>query len=363
MGFMEAVRHVLSNYATFTGRAQRSEYWWFVAFSLLVGVACSFVDGMLGTYFIYAGRMRVPMISSLLSLAFLIPSLSVLVRRLHDSDKSGFWYFIMFVPVAGVFILFYLLVRAGTPGDNRFGPSPKATPAGVHTTVRRDSLEASAPTPPVGVTPTQKRPVPEARPAAPLASPAKAEPAGRPADFETCVPGGDAESAGLPGAKDLADMVTEDVIPAASSDAVKEGGVSGDMVTREVDEVPVPREMPVGRTVAVPQPSAPRMSFAILAVAGPLQGQAYPIPDGGIIIGRERTCAVVFPESTPGVSARHCEMAVGESGPALRDLGSTYGTYVGGRKVAATEVVTLAEGDTFWLGTEDNRFSVIVFSA
>jgi uncharacterized membrane protein YhaH (DUF805 family) len=118
VGFGEAINQGFRNMFNYQGRASRSAYWWFVLFELIawVGVA------ILAILFAVA---RVPALSILLYLAagvgsFLV-GLSLIVRRLHDQDKSGFWYFISFVPLVGGIWLLVLTLMEGTPGPNRFG--------------------------------------------------------------------------------------------------------------------------------------------------------------------------------------------------------------------------------------------------
>lgn len=123
MGFGEAVRTCLSKYATFSGRASRSEYWWFYLFcALLVGAAMVVDVLMLG----YDPDVptAVPWLTFLAILAIVLPSLAAAIRRLHDTDKSGWWYLISLVPFVGGIVLLIFLVIAGTDGDNRFGPKP-----------------------------------------------------------------------------------------------------------------------------------------------------------------------------------------------------------------------------------------------
>ena len=117
MGFQEAVRTVLSKYATFTGRAARPEFWWFALFSLLAHLVASFLDGLL------FGQQ---LIDGLLALALLLPSLAVGARRLHDIGRSGWWLLISLIPVVGWLVLIYFYVQPGEPSDNQFGPRPAA---------------------------------------------------------------------------------------------------------------------------------------------------------------------------------------------------------------------------------------------
>ena len=110
----------LKNYAGFSGRSQRSEYWYFVLFYMLIYIALTAVD-----YFAGLGAAGIGLLSTIFSLAMLIPSLAVSVRRLHDTDRSGWWILIGFVPVIGFIVLLVFFVMDSTPGSNRFGPNPK----------------------------------------------------------------------------------------------------------------------------------------------------------------------------------------------------------------------------------------------
>jgi len=121
MTFPEAVRSVFNNYATFTSRAARSEYWWWVLFTVLVSLVLAVVDSMLfGT----RGGGSIGILGAIFSLGTLIPSIAVGVRRLHDMDKSGWWLLIVLVPVVGALLLLYWFVQRGTVGPNQFGPDP-----------------------------------------------------------------------------------------------------------------------------------------------------------------------------------------------------------------------------------------------
>ena len=110
----------LKKYAVFSGRARRSEYWYFVLFYLLIYVALAFVDGMLN------GAANFGLLSTIFSLGMLIPSISVGVRRLHDTDRSGWWLLVSLVPVIGAIVLIVFSAQDSHPGDNRFGANPKA---------------------------------------------------------------------------------------------------------------------------------------------------------------------------------------------------------------------------------------------
>lgn len=125
MSFADAVRSVLSQYATFSGRARRSEYWWFALFNLLVSIVAAIIDVVAGTDFGSGSGV----FSVIVTLALLLPSLAVTVRRLHDTERSGWWILIGIIPIVGAIVLLVFMVLDGTPGPNRFGPSPKQAPA------------------------------------------------------------------------------------------------------------------------------------------------------------------------------------------------------------------------------------------
>lgn len=139
MDFVTAVKTCFQKYIVFSGRAPRSEYWWFMLFSLIGGFITGFFDGMLFGY--QPGQKMSGPINGLFSLALLLPSISLSVRRLHDLNKSGWWLLLplvclpifLIVPVLamlvilgiGVLFLVWYCTR-GTAGDNRFGPDPLA---------------------------------------------------------------------------------------------------------------------------------------------------------------------------------------------------------------------------------------------
>ncbi|HEX5994996.1 MAG TPA: DUF805 domain-containing protein [Jiangellales bacterium] len=126
MSFTAAIRSVLTQYVGFKGRARRSEYWWFALFTVLVGIVAAILDSVLGTAFGSDGSTGV--IGILLNLALLLPTLAVAVRRLHDTDRSGWWLLIALVPIVGAIVLLVFFVMDSTPGTNRFGANPKERP-------------------------------------------------------------------------------------------------------------------------------------------------------------------------------------------------------------------------------------------
>ena len=120
MGFGEAVKSVFQNYITFTGRAPRSEYWFWVLFVLIVGLVAGILDAMLFPWSSAAGGP----VSLIVTFGFLLPNISVGVRRLHDIDRSGWWLLICLIPLVGIIVLLVWMCTRGTLGPNRFGPDP-----------------------------------------------------------------------------------------------------------------------------------------------------------------------------------------------------------------------------------------------
>lgn len=111
----------LNDYATFRGRARRKEYWYFVLFNILFGIVAMIIDRMLGLSY---GLYGYGPIYGLYSLALIIPSLAVSVRRLHDVGRSGWMLLVALIPLIGFFWLLFLFVTEGDAGTNDFGPNP-----------------------------------------------------------------------------------------------------------------------------------------------------------------------------------------------------------------------------------------------
>ena len=112
----------LKQYATFSGRSQRSEYWFFILFYSIGYIVLSFVDGMIGTFSFEAGM---GLLSGIFLLAHLLPYIGVSVRRLHDIGKSGWWYLLVILPIIGpiVLLLFFIM---DSKEDNQYGANPKS---------------------------------------------------------------------------------------------------------------------------------------------------------------------------------------------------------------------------------------------
>ncbi|MBQ6224167.1 MAG: DUF805 domain-containing protein [Campylobacter sp.] len=151
MSFTQAVKVCLrEKFATFSGRASRSEYWWFVLFNVLVGIVTSILDAVFGTEILlgtdkYGNPQILGIITTIVGLGLLIPCLAVCFRRLHDRNKSGWYAFLPFILVivaailAGIPILalilaiaaigatiylFVMLILKGDNGRNDYGPDP-----------------------------------------------------------------------------------------------------------------------------------------------------------------------------------------------------------------------------------------------
>jgi uncharacterized membrane protein YhaH (DUF805 family) len=125
---MEWYSMVWQKYAQFDGRSRRKEYWMFVLINTII-YCVLYIAGlaMLTRNTSIGGAILVACV--VYSLAALIPSLAVGVRRLHDTNRSGWWILISLIPLIGGIWLIVLLATEGTPGDNQFGPNPKALPA------------------------------------------------------------------------------------------------------------------------------------------------------------------------------------------------------------------------------------------
>ncbi|RUO24381.1 DUF805 domain-containing protein [Aliidiomarina minuta] len=114
---------VLQKYAVFSGRARRKEYWFFVLFNILVGLVLLLLDNLTGTY---NAELGLGLLGGIYSLAVIIPSLAVAVRRLHDTGRTGWWILIALIPIIGAIVLLIFLVLEGEQGENKYGSNPKA---------------------------------------------------------------------------------------------------------------------------------------------------------------------------------------------------------------------------------------------
>jgi uncharacterized membrane protein YhaH (DUF805 family) len=112
MGFDDAVKLGFANYVNFSGRACRSEYWYWFLFTIIAGLASGLIDRWI---------VGPPIIGTIFGLATFLPGLAVSVRRLHDVDRSGWWILLDLIPVVGWIILIIWFCTKGTDGPNRFG--------------------------------------------------------------------------------------------------------------------------------------------------------------------------------------------------------------------------------------------------
>jgi uncharacterized membrane protein YhaH (DUF805 family) len=113
MNFQQSITTCFSKYIDIKGRASRSEYWWFFLFCFIVNMIAAFIS---------------PKLQILFYLILLLPSLTVLIRRLHDTDRSGWWVLLLLIPVIGLLVILYFMLVEGTPGPNRFGNAPIDVP-------------------------------------------------------------------------------------------------------------------------------------------------------------------------------------------------------------------------------------------
>jgi uncharacterized membrane protein YhaH (DUF805 family) len=120
MSFAESVRSCFSKFVTWSGRAGRAEYWWFALFSLLLYVV--------GAVITVAAHSAIPVI--VVVLIIILPSIAVAVRRLHDTGRSGWWYWISLVPLVGGIVLLVFLLT-GSQGANQYGTGPDGASIGA----------------------------------------------------------------------------------------------------------------------------------------------------------------------------------------------------------------------------------------
>jgi uncharacterized membrane protein YhaH (DUF805 family) len=129
MSFQDAVRTCLQQkYVDFSGRARRSEYWFFVLFYVIVRFVANIIDAIIGTR---GFAVNQGLLGTLVALALLLPGLGVGVRRLHDTGRSGWWLLIGLIPLVGAIVLIVFFVQDSQP-DNQYGPNPKGIAGGQY---------------------------------------------------------------------------------------------------------------------------------------------------------------------------------------------------------------------------------------
>ena len=143
MSFMDAVKTCFGKYATFSGRALRSEFWWYVLFIFIAQIVLGMVDraafgpselmnmsatGMQGMQdgMGFAFSYQPQPITGIFMLATLVPSLAVGARRLHDTGRSGWWQLLVLIPLIGVIVLIVFWASKGSDSENTYGPAPQA---------------------------------------------------------------------------------------------------------------------------------------------------------------------------------------------------------------------------------------------
>ena len=116
----------LKKYAVFNGRARRKEYWYFTLFNIIFIIALAIIDCVTGSF---SAKANMGLLGGVYSLAVLIPSIAVSVRRLHDTGRSGWWLLIGLIPFIGAIVLLVFMVLDSNPGENQHGPNPKGATA------------------------------------------------------------------------------------------------------------------------------------------------------------------------------------------------------------------------------------------
>ena len=106
----------LKRYAEFSGRSSRAEFWWFFLASFIIGIVFNILIAVASIFWV---------LYVIYALALLIPNIAVGIRRLHDTDKSGWWLLIGLIPLVGIIVLIVLFATDGQPGPNQYGPSEK----------------------------------------------------------------------------------------------------------------------------------------------------------------------------------------------------------------------------------------------
>ena len=146
MDFLEATKNYFIKWKDFNTRISRSEYWWGYLGSFIAGYLVGFIVGIIYLFIAIMSNLTNDAFELGLSIAvlpiqifFIVASLSLTVRRLHDLNKSGWWFLIVFT-IVGVFVIIYWQCLKGDEGDNRFGPDP----LGTSTEESKDDQQLSA---------------------------------------------------------------------------------------------------------------------------------------------------------------------------------------------------------------------------
>ena len=296
MGFMEAVKHVFKNYATFSGRARRSEYWYFTLFNVLVITVLSILSSVIGVASYSrssgaaaAGSLIGSGLMMVYSLATMIPGLAVTCRRLHDVGKAGTYILFALIPFVGSILLLVWECQDSMPGPNQYGPNPKGVNA-----------------------------------AGWGGNPAMGGPVGGPAPVRQ-VP-----AAGAVPVRQASQITPPTQIPQ----------------TTLLNQAP-PRQTPQGTA-----------QFTLQGTAGEYAGKRIGL-SGSVVLGREAECDIRFVANAPGVSRHHCQLVADGGRPYIRDLSSPCGTFVNGSRLPANQMVPLNSGDRIAIGSAEQSFTFV----
>jgi len=112
--------YTFAKYATFAGRARRTEFWYFTLINMIVSIVIGIIDGDFDEF---------SKLSLIFSVVTFLPSIAVGARRLHDIGRTGWWQLLWFVPIIGWIVVIVFFATKGDVGDNQYGPDPKAVPA------------------------------------------------------------------------------------------------------------------------------------------------------------------------------------------------------------------------------------------
>ncbi len=123
MTFSQSVKTCFSKYCSFKGRASRSEYWWWIVFTFVVAIIFGIPSGIQSLH--ESSASELPVISYVVGALLLLPNLGVLIRRLHDTGRSGWWWLIGFIPFLGSIILIVFCCQASQPFPNQYGVVPE----------------------------------------------------------------------------------------------------------------------------------------------------------------------------------------------------------------------------------------------
>jgi len=130
MGFGQAVSTCFQKYVTFSGRARRSEFWWWQLFVILLAAIANVGDGVFNLHYTSSGSAaQVGWLGTIVGLALVLPSIAVLFRRLHDTGRSGWWWLLSWICCIGTILLWIFCLSDSTPGTNQYGPNPKGAEA------------------------------------------------------------------------------------------------------------------------------------------------------------------------------------------------------------------------------------------